>query len=261
MATKVKTQAQQVLVNAQEDVKQEAREAIMKAAEEVIKGPVTFSIEGRLYKAPEHIGRMSYSLQQSEIDVYGKWRNLEPEVSELFEAPECYTDITSEEYKAIRRFLEITNPLYNDAFNTVKGLIERDKRGSKLPPLTQGERYQLDGARGRLEDARRAVNRAYETIKRHYEKRQAAMNADSSESKTRQRTSPRGLIDKTVASLQKMVESSKTAPADKDMARDGLSALRWVLTYRNDFQMAYMQHLSRIAVGQKEPAQAASLTK
>lgn len=259
MARQVKEQPATVVENAQEDIRQETREAVMKAASEVINGPVTFSIDGAMYKVPEGIGRMSYALQQSEIDVYGKWRNLEPEVSEIFEAPVCYVDITSERYKAIRRFLEITNPLYNDAFNTVKSLIERDKRGSKLPPLTQSERYQLDGARGRLEDARRAVNRAFETVKRHYEKRQAAMNTDSN-AVPRQRTSPRGLIDKTVASLQKMVESSKTAPADKDMARDGLSALRWVLTYRNDFQTAYMQHLARVSV-KSAPAEIQSIAR
>jgi hypothetical protein len=228
---------------AAQEVREQHVAAVTAAAVKAIQGAVTFSIDGAMYKVPEEAGRMSYAVQQTEMKVFGHIRQLELDIADIF-APEAYTDITSERHKALRRFLEITSPIYMVKFERVQELSNRAKRGSKLPPLTQQESYELDGARGALMDAKRAINRTYDTLKTHFDKRMAAETGDA---KPRNRTSPRGLIDKTIAALQKQVESTKTPEADKDVAKLGLNALRWAMSNKDDFTQQYLQYCVRMA--------------
>lgn len=227
--------------------KQAARNAVAddyeKQAEKEIPGMLSFVVEGAKYEIPHALSVLAYKLQGQMTDNANKWRNSEPQISEQFGAGDdgaCYNAQDELKYKALTRFLQLSNPNYRAAFDVVDSLGKLNKRGG--PGLTNEQSDQYYGATARLKTAERVISQVRQTLYRYWKERQAALKAGTGESgASRESTSVGKMVDRFKAAIGKKADSSGTADADKKLAQRCVFAMTWIQGDADAFETAYLQ--------------------
>jgi hypothetical protein len=171
------------------------------------------------WKVPEQVARELAILQSVATEVWGKYRILEPDVSDIFNAPECYEKANSDSHIALKRAMQSTNSKYRHAMDTLRELDPVKRQ------LTDQQSMQFAAAKLLKQQAEKMITQAIGYLFDHYKARQ---NPDTEAGSKRSSKSVQSLIDTLVVALKRRADSKKELAADRKVAEIARDMLLWV---------------------------------
>jgi hypothetical protein len=191
------------------------------AVEQTAKGSVTFSSDGVSYSVPTAVVK---GLEEGMAHVskgYAFYRNIAVPFVQAF-TEECLIAGTIANKNALL-FIKRHNAEWSGAVSRIEEL-------ARTVHKTKQQEFETDGAVARRDSAARVCANAFQRIRFYYEDWKASQDSEGEKTgNTRQRKSPRQMIENLIPKLEGAEDRKDLAPADKQLARLAIAALRAVL--------------------------------